>query len=61
MSENNTNTELLTPAKIAELLKKSLAKVKKAILELSLTPDLIKGKCNYFGLENIEKINKFII
>jgi hypothetical protein len=50
--------ELLTAAKIAEALKVSPAKVKKAISELSLEPAAKKGACSYYSKDSVAKIRK---
>lgn len=50
------DTNLLTAGKIAEAVKASPAAVKKAILELKLKPDAVKGPCLYYGAEALKKI-----
>ncbi|MBI1933326.1 MAG: HTH domain-containing protein [Ignavibacteriales bacterium] len=54
------NSELLTAGKIAAQLGVSGSVVSKTIKTLNLKPDLVKGGCNYFGKENIDKIKKAV-
>jgi hypothetical protein len=49
-------TNLLSAGKIAEAVKASPAAVKKAIQELKLQPDAVKGPRNYYGAEAVKKI-----
>lgn len=56
--ENNEKAELLTAKKISEAIGVSEAKVKKAITELNIAPDSMKGKCNYYGPETVVKIKE---
>ena len=51
-------TDFLTSAKIAEQLGVSPAKVKKAIQELNIEPDMKKGVCAYYGKASVSKIQK---
>lgn len=50
------NQDLLTAGKIAQALDAKPAEVKKAIGELALGPDVVKGGCSYYGPETVEKI-----
>ncbi len=50
------DTNLLTAGKIAEAVKVSPAAVKKAIQELKLEPDAVKGPCLYYGPAAVKKI-----
>ncbi len=52
--------DLLTPGNIAKELKVSDAKVKKAILELGLTPAAKKGVCSYYSKKDLPKIKSAI-
>lgn len=55
------NEDLLTAGKIAEKIGASAAKVKKAIVELNMEPDITKGACKYYGPTAVEKIiNKIV-
>jgi len=51
------NEALLTVGKIAEALGRKPAEVKKAITELKLEPDLVKGRCSYYGASSVKKID----
>ncbi len=51
-------SEMLTAAKVAEKIGSTPAKVKKIITELNIEPDLVKGKCSYYGPKTAEKIKK---
>ena len=48
--------DLLTAGKIAQELKVTDAKVKKAIQELGIKPTEKKGPCNYYSKDVIAKI-----
>ena len=50
------NEELLTAGKIAQALGRKPAEVKKAITDLKLKPDAVKGKCSYYGPASVKKI-----
>ena len=50
------NEGLLTAGKIAEALGAKPAQVKKAITELELEPDGVKGGCSYYGGAAVKKI-----
>jgi Mn-dependent DtxR family transcriptional regulator len=52
--------DMLTSAKIAEQLSVSPAKVKKAIQELNIEPDMKKGVCAYYGKAAFAKIQKAV-
>jgi hypothetical protein len=52
--------ELLTAGKLAEKLGVSAGKVKKALQELSIQPDLVKGGCNYYSSAVAKKIEKAV-
>ncbi len=52
--------ELLTAAKWAEKLGISPSKFKKAIEELNIQADSVKGKCSYYGSKTAEKIKKSV-
>lgn len=54
------DSNLLTAAKWAEKFGASPAKFKKAILELNIEPDLVKGPCNYYSEQTAEKIKSAI-
>lgn len=56
--QENPTTQLLSTGKVAELLKVSPNKLKKAIQQLQIEPDAVKCNCNYYSLETIEKIKK---
>jgi len=47
---------LLTAGALAKTLGVTDAKVKKAILELGLTPAAKKGCCSYYGPEDVAKL-----
>jgi hypothetical protein len=51
-------SDLLTAAKIAQQLKVSDAKVKKAIAALGLKPAARKGVCSYYQKSAVPKIKK---
>ena len=51
------NEELLTAGKIAQALSRKPAEVKKAITELKLEPDVVKGGCSYYGPASVKKID----
>jgi len=48
--------ELLTAGKIAQAVGAKPAEVKKAITELKLEPDVVKGGCSYYGAASVKKI-----
>lgn len=48
--------ELLTTGKMAKEFGVSAKKVKMAIEQLNIAPDVKKGNCNYFYRETAEKI-----
>lgn len=50
------NDEMLTAGKIAQALNAKPADVKKAITDLELAPDIVKGGCSYFGPASVKKI-----
>lgn len=51
-------SDLLTAAKIAQQLKVSDAKVKKAIAALGIQPAARKGVCSYYEKSAVPKIKK---
>lgn len=55
MADKN-DTGLLSPAKIAESLGASPAKVKKAIESLGLSPASKRGVCSFYDAEAVAKI-----
>ncbi len=50
------NDDLLTAGKIAQALNAKPADVKKAITDLKLAPDTVKGGCSYYGPASVKKI-----
>jgi predicted aconitase len=60
MAKTETKPEMLSTGKVAEKIGVSAAKVKKAITELNLEPDMVKCGCNYFGAEKISQIEKAV-
>lgn len=52
--------ELLSAAKWAEKFGIPAAKFKKAIEELNIQADSVKGKCSYYSSKTAEKIKKAI-
>ena len=52
--------DLLTAGKIAVQLGVSGGAVSKAIKTLGIKPDLVKGGCNYYGVEAIKKVKAAI-
>lgn len=50
--------DMLTTGKIAEALGAKPAAVKKAITDLKLEPDAVKGRCTYFGPDSVKKIKE---
>ena len=50
------NDEMLTGGKIAQALNATPADVKKAISDLKLAPDTVKGGCSYYGPASVKKI-----
>ncbi len=50
------NEELLTAGKVAQALGRKPAEVKKAITELKIEPDVVKGGCSYYGPATVKKI-----
>lgn len=58
MAKEESN--LLTTAKLAEKIGASPAKVKKAIQELNIEPDLVKCRCNYYSETVAEKVKSAI-
>ena len=52
------NDDLHTAGKIAKALDRKPAEVKKAITELKLEPDVVKGGCSYYGAASIRKLEK---
>ncbi|MGA2297235.1 MAG: HTH domain-containing protein [FCB group bacterium] len=60
MATISTGPKMLTAGKLAEQLGVSPAKVKKAIQDLKIKPDLIKANCNYYSEGTAKKIQKAI-
>ncbi len=54
MADNKN--ELLSTGKIAEQVGVSPAKVKKALEEMQIEPDQMKGKCAMFAPETVGKV-----
>ncbi len=50
------NEDLLTAGKIAQALGRKPAEVKKAITELKLKADVVKGGCSYYAPASVKKI-----
>ena len=50
------NDELLTAGKVAQALGCKPADVKKAIAELKLEGDVVKGGCSYYAAASVKKI-----
>jgi hypothetical protein len=50
--------DLLTAGKVAKALEVKPAEVKKAITELGLEPDVVKGGCSYYNPDSVMKIKK---
>lgn len=52
------NEDPLTAGKVAKALEVRPAEVKKAIAELGLEPDVVKGGCSYYSSDSVKKIKK---
>jgi hypothetical protein len=50
------NEDLLTAGKIAQALGRKPVEVKKAITELKLEADVVKGGCSYYAPASVKKI-----
>jgi hypothetical protein len=60
MAEKKEAPVMLTSAKIAEKIGVSVGKVKKAIEELGIQPDMKKAGCAYYSDSTCSKIQKKI-
>jgi hypothetical protein len=58
MEKNSEPTDLQTSAKWAEIWGVSPNKVKKAIQQLNIEPDMKKGVCGYYSRKTADKIKK---
>jgi hypothetical protein len=58
MTEKADVKSMLTAGRIAQELDVSAGIIKKAIKELKLEPDAVKGGCSYYAAETFEKIKK---
>ena len=61
MAEKVDVKSMLTAGKISKELEVSAGVVKKAIKELELQPDTVKGGCSYYAAETVEKIKKEVM
>ena len=50
--------ELLTSAKLAEKIGVSAGKVSKYLKEQGIQPDVMKGRCGYYGAETAAKVEE---
>lgn len=50
--------ELLTSAKLAEKIGVSAGKVAKYLKEQGIQPDIMKGRCGYYGAETATKVEE---
>lgn len=60
MAKAATSTEMFTSAKLAEKFGVPVGKVKKAITELKIEPDMKKGACAYYSDATAVKIKSII-